>query len=252
MKIYNVDKLRVKIMATRREMGKVAADDISAKIIELQSEQDEINIIFAAAPSQNEVLANLTENGAIDWTKINAFHMDEYIGLSQDAPQRFGNFLKNAVFGKVPFKSANYINGSAEDIDAECKRYAKLLSEHPIDIVCMGVGENGHIAFNDPPVADFNDAEVIKRVELDAICRNQQVNDGCFKTIDEVPTHALTLTCPTLFGGKNLFCVVPAATKADAINAMLKNEISTACPASILRKHDAAVLYCDKDSAGKL
>ncbi len=252
MKIYNVDRLDVKIADTRLEMGRVAAEDISAKILELQKEKAEINIIFAAAPSQNEVLASLIENKDIDWTKINAFHMDEYIGLAKDAPQGFGNFLKNAIFGKVPFKSVNYINGGAEDISAECERYAKLLKDHPVDIVCMGVGENGHIAFNDPPVADFNDTEVIKKVELDSICRNQQVNDGCFKSIDEVPTHALTLTCPTLFAGKNLFCVVPAITKADAIKAMLKNEISTACPASILREHTSAVLYCDKDSSSKL
>ncbi len=252
MKEFVKDKLSVKIMGSRKAMGEVAARDIAARIVALQKVKDEVNIIFAAAPSQNEVLASLIENDEIDWTRINAFHMDEYIGLGEDAPQRFGNFLKAAVFGKVPFKSVNYINGGAEDIAAECDRYAKLLKAYPTDIVCMGVGENGHIAFNDPPVADFQDSAVIKKVELDQICRNQQVNDGCFAGIDEVPTHALTLTVPTLMAGGYLFCVVPAATKANAIQRMLQGDISTDCPATALRMHDYAILYCDADSASKL
>lgn len=243
------NKLKVKIAATRMEMGVAAAMDITKEILKLQEEKEEINIVFAAAPSQNEVLDALSKNNTINWNKINAFHMDEYIGLKSNAPESFGNFLKNAIFSKLPFKSVNYINGGAEDVVSECKRYSELLKTHPIDIVCMGVGENGHIAFNDPMVADFNDTEVIKKVELDSICRNQQVNDGCFSSIDEVPTHALTLTCPTLFSGKKIFCVVPASTKARAIKEMLEGEISEKCPASILKNHDAACLYCDKDSA---
>ena len=150
-----VDKLKVKVYSSRDEMGKGAAADVTNKIKELLAEKDEINMLFAAAPSQNEFIASLLADKDIDWTKINAFHMDEYIGLSDDAPQRFGNFLKERIFSKVPFKSVHYINGGAKDVDAECERYTQLLKQNPIDIVCMGIGENGHIAFNDPHVAFF-------------------------------------------------------------------------------------------------
>lgn len=252
MKSFVKEKLKVKIYDTRGEMGAGAATDIGEKIVALQKEKEEINIIFAAAPSQNEVLENLIKFEGIDWTKINAFHMDEYIGLKDDAPQRFGNFLREHIFGLVPFKNVYYINGGAEDINAECERYTKLLEENPVDIVCLGIGENGHIAFNDPPVADFNDKVLIKRVKLDEICRQQQVNDGCFATLDDVPREALSLTIPALMNGKHLFCSVPAITKADAVKAMIEDEISTKCPCTILRTHDSAVLYCDGDSSSKL
>jgi len=252
MKEFSKEKLQVKIFDTRDEMGAKAASDIGVKILELQKEKEEINIIFAAAPSQNEVLANLIKFEGIDWTKINAFHMDEYIGLNEDAPQRFGNFLKEHIFGLVPFKNVFYINSGAKDIDEECMRYESLLKEKPVDIVCLGIGENGHIAFNDPPVADFNDKVLIKRVKLDEICRQQQVNDGCFASIDEVPKEALSLTIPALMNGEYLFCSVPAITKANAVKAMINDEITTACPCTILRTHDNAILYCDGDSSSKL
>ena len=206
-------------------------------------------MIFAAAPSQNEVLASLALDCEIPWNRVNAFHMDEYIGLSADAPQGFGNFLKEHIFGLAPFKSVNYIDISAKDPDKECERYAALLAEYPTDIVVMGIGENGHIAFNDPPVADFKDPKAVKPVLLDEICRNQQVNDGCFATIDDVPKYAITLTVPTLFAGDYLFCIVPAATKANAVKATLCGEIGEACPATILRRHKNAILYLDGDSS---
>jgi len=146
----------------------------------------------------------------------------------------------------------NYINGSADDIDGECKRYSRLLEENPVDIVCLGIGENGHIAFNDPGVADFNDPVRVKMVELDEICRNQQVNDGCFATIDDVPTHALTLTIPALISAKVMFCVVPAKTKKWAVTQTIKGNISEECPATILRNHNHAILYCDQQSGACL
>lgn len=252
MKSFVKENLKVKIYDTRGEMGAAAATDIGEKIVALQKEKETINIIFAAAPSQNEVLENLIQFKGIDWTKINAFHMDEYIGLKDDAPQRFGNFLREHIFGLVPFKNVYYINGGADDVDAECERYTKLLEENPVDIVCLGIGENGHIAFNDPPVADFNDKVLIKRVKLDEICRQQQVNDGCFASLDDVPKEALSLTIPALMNGKHLFCSVPAITKANAVKAMIEDEISTKCPCTILRTHDSAILYCDGDSSSKL
>ena len=192
MKTFLKDKLTVEIFETRKQMGEKAANDIAKKFIELIDIKGEINVIWAAAPSQNDVLKALTLNKDIKWNKINAFHMDEYIGLSKDAPQGFGNFLKDHIFGLVPFKSVNYIDVSATDAEKEADRYAEVLSKQKIDVVVLGIGENGHIAFNDPPVADFNDKKAVKPVKLDEVCRQQQVNDGCFKSINEVPTHAIT------------------------------------------------------------
>ena len=246
------DKLEIKIYDTRAEMGVAAGADATEKIKKLLAEKDEVNIIFAAAPSQNEVLQALIESDGIDWTRINAFHMDEYIGLDKDAPQGFGNFLRDRIFGKLPFKSINYINGQAEDMEEECKRYTLLLQKYPTDLVMMGIGENGHIAFNDPHVAFFNDEKTVKAVELDLMCRNQQVNDGCFEKLEDVPEFALTLTIPTLMRAKYLICTVPAKRKANAVKNTVLGEISEKCPASILRTHDNAVMYCDNDSGSEI
>lgn len=249
MKSFKKELLSVNIYPTRTEMGEAAARDIKACILKLLKTADSINMIFAAAPSQNEVLYALATDKEIPWNRVNAFHMDEYIGLAADAPQGFGNFLKEHIFGLADFKSVNYIDISAHDAQKECERYAALLEEYPTDIVVLGIGENGHIAFNDPPVADFNDKKAVKPVALDEVCRNQQVNDGCFAAIDEVPKTAITLTVPTLFKGKHLFCIVPASTKARAVRATVFDDISEACPATILRRHNSAVLYLDGDSS---
>ncbi len=250
--VFNKDLLRVEIFETRDEMGKKAASDISSCIKGLLANKNEINIIFAAAPSQNDMLFYLLKYDDIEWNRINAFHMDEYIGLNPSAPQCFSNFLKEHIFDLKPFKSVNLINPGALSSSDECKRYETLLKESAADIVCMGIGENGHIAFNDPPVADFNDAKLVKAVKLDEICRNQQVNDGCFEKIEDVPTHALTLTIPALMNAEYHFCVVPAATKAQAVYDTVNGEISEKCPATILRTKANSILYCDYDSAQKI
>jgi len=252
MKTFTKDKLVVKIFPTRREMGKQAASEIKDKIVELLKSKNYINMIFAAAPSQNEVLQSLAKDKDIDFGRINAFHMDEYIGLDKDAPQGFGNFLRTHLFGLVPFKSVNYIDCSADNPWVEAERYSKLLQEYPADIVVLGIGENGHIAFNDPPVADFSDKFAVKQVQLDEVCRQQQVNDGCFGSLDEVPSHALTLTIPALTKAPYMFCVVPALTKAKAVKETLEGEIGSHCPATVLRNHPNAVLYIDSDSASLL
>ena len=249
MKTLKKDKLLVEIYENRTLMGEAAARDIKAKIAELLEESQEINMIFAAAPSQNDVLKSLVEDKEIEWNRVNAYHMDEYIGLDKDAPQGFGNFLKVHIFGLVPFKSVNYIDITATDPEKEAERYGKLLEENPTDIVIMGIGENGHIAFNDPPVADFNDKKTVKPVKLDEVCRQQQVNDGCFESIDKVPTHAMTLTVPTLVKVPYLFCIVPAPTKAKAVYETLNGSIDEHCPASVLRTHDNAKLYLDDQSS---
>lgn len=244
--------LEVKIFHTREEMGKEAAANVSDTIRQLHNEKDEINMIFAAAPSQSDFMKELVADKRIRWEKINAFHMDEYIGLEKDAPQGFGNFLKERIFDRVPFKSIHYINGGAEDPVAECKRYAGLLSQYPVDIVCLGIGENGHIAFNDPPVANFNDPELVKAVELDLACRQQQVNENLFANIDLVPTHAVTVTIPALLKARYMFCMVPARNKAEAVFHTLNDEISEKCPATILRTKKDSILYLDGESASLL
>lgn len=252
MKTFTKDNLKVNVYESRDEMGRAAAADVKSAIIEALSEKETINMIFAAAPSQNEVLANLANDNEIPWGRVNAFHMDEYIGLDKNAPQGFGNFLRDHIFGIAPFKSVSYIRIDAPDADEECARYEKLLRDNPVDIVVLGIGENGHVAFNDPPVADFNDPKLVKAVKLDEVCRNQQVNDGCFAKIDDVPTHALTLTVPALMAGRELFCIVPAKTKANAVRETVEGEIATDCPASVLRTHSCATLYLDPDSSSLL
>ena len=252
MKTMQADTLNIQIYDSRQAMGQAAASDISAKIQALLAEKESINMIFAAAPSQNEVLAALVADKAIQWEQINAFHMDEYVNLSSEAPQGFANFLRRGLFGQVHFKSVNCLNCEAVDPQAECNRYAALLAANPTDIVVLGIGENGHIAFNDPWVADFNDSQAVKIVPLDDVCRQQQVNDGCFDTIDAVPTHAMTLTIPTLVKAPNLFCIVPAATKAKAVKETVCGPISADCPASIMRQHGGATLYLDEESGALL
>lgn len=247
-KHFQQDQLQVHIYDTRAAMGAAAAADIEKAIAQVLAGKDRCNMIFAAAPSQNEVLAALAASPRIDWPRVHAFHMDEYIGLAADAPQGFANFLRAALFSKVPFGSVNCLDSTAQP-EAEAQRYSKLLQENPVDIVVMGIGENGHIAFNDPHVALFDDPALVKAVTLDDTCRMQQVHDGCFARIEDVPKTALTLTVPALCAARQAFCIVPAATKAQAVRGALLGPVSEQCPASILRRHPRAGLYLDADSA---
>lgn len=244
---FNVDNLEVKVFKNRSALGKEAAIDVGLKIKSLLKDKDEIRMVFAAAPSQNEFLENFT-NQDIEWNRIIAFHMDEYIGLKNESNQLFSSYLKENLFNKVKFKHVFYLNSINDDNFSECKRYSDLINEKPIDIICMGIGENGHVAFNDPPVANFNDSEIVKIVELDKACRVQQVNDGCFSKLEEVPKSALTLTIPVLLSGGYLSIVVPGKRKAEAVYGALFNDVSIMCPATILRNHNNALLYLDNDS----
>lgn len=246
------DFLEYRVYDTRKNMGIAAAKDAAFIIKKLLCEKSEISAIFAAAPSQNELLESLLSDKTIDFKKINAFHMDEYIGLSPDHPKSFGKFLTDKLFGRAPFKSVNLINGLADDIVIECGRYSALLSEVKPEIVFMGIGENGHIAFNDPHVADFHDPLFVKVVELDQTSIHQQVNDGCFASVEEVPTKAITLTIPALMAPEYIFCVVPAATKANAVSALINGEVGNHTPSTSLRLRRGAILYTDTDSAGKI
>jgi len=233
-------------------LGAAAAQDIADRIRELAALQQFVNIIFAAAPSQEAFLKALVTQPGIPWNQLNAFHMDEYIGLDQNASQTFRSFLKEQLFDKVVFGSVNFLNGNTDDLSTECTRYTNLLQQYPVDIVCMGIGENCHIAFNDPHVANFKDPQTVKIIDLDQVCRQQQVNDNCFVSIDEVPTHALTLTIPALFRSRYIYCMVPGRKKAEAVYNTLNQPISELYPSTILRKHSHAVLYIDRDSSDLL
>lgn len=249
---FSKEKLNAFVYTDRAQMGAAAAKAAAAKIREIISANGEANLIFAAAPSQNEMLDTLVGED-IDWSRVRGFHQDEYIGLDTDHPALFGNYLKEHIFDRVPFKEVYYIGtSSAEDSERRCREYEELLKKYPPDLIFLGIGENGHMAFNDPPVADFEDPKSVKIVELDEACRKQQVNDGCFGTLEEVPTHAITLTISLIIKVPAAIVTVPSARKAAAVFNALNGPIDTSCPASILRRHDNAALFLDRDSAGKL
>jgi glucosamine-6-phosphate deaminase len=246
---FNADRLLVNVYPTRDAMGMAAAKDAAEQIQQLLDTKEFVNIIFAAAPSQNEMLFHLSSHQDIDWGRINAFHMDEYVGLSDNAPQRFGHFLDQAIFGKLPFHDVHYINGNASNPEEECSSYAALLEANPVDIVCMGIGENTHIAFNDPHVADLNDPLMVKLVDLDEVSRMQQVHDGCFAAFEDVPRMAITLTVPALLKAASIFCVVPGINKAQAVYHTINSPVSALYPSTALRQHEQASLYLDVNSA---
>lgn len=252
LKDFYADKLHVRVFDSRRSMGNCAGMEVASCLKRLLEEKETINVMFAAAPSQNETLEALIHDSDIDWSRVNAFHMDEYVGLDESHPAGFRNFLKRAIFDRKPFRSVNLLNGNAEDPAAEAQRYHELLKAHPLDVCILGIGENGHIAFNDPPVADFEDEMFVKIVQLEAICRMQQVHDGCFETIDDVPMYALTVTISGLCQSRYMFCSVPAETKAEAVKHTVLDPVTTACPATILRRQENANLYTDADAGRHL
>jgi glucosamine-6-phosphate deaminase len=232
-------------------MGRLAGQHAARAIQDAILQRGTARIILASAPSQSETLATLTA-AAIDWSKVTIFHMDEYLGLPADHPQTFRAYQRAHVLPHTARATFHGIAGESDDSAAECARYAALLTVGPIDVCCLGIGENGHLAFNDPPVADFSDPALVKVVELDATCRQQQVNDGCFPTLAEVPTQALTLTIPALMSARTLICTVPGPRKAAAVVATVRGPIGTACPATAMRHHPVAALYLDSESAALL
>ncbi len=248
---FLIDRLQVNLAPNRAALGQRAARAAAATIRQLGQTQPFIHLIFAAAPSQNEFLDALVQEPAVPWPQVRAFHMDEYLGLPADAPQSFGRFLRERLFDRVPIHTVFYMDGNAPDLETERLRYSALLEQYPADLVCMGIGENGHIAFNDPHVADFNDVDLVKPVLLDEVSRRQQVHDGCFATLDAVPRQALTLTIPALVRPPHIVCMVPGAHKADAVYNTLTATPSEKHPATVLRAHPNATLFIDHDSAEK-
>lgn len=251
VKRFVIDKLSVEIHPDRKTLGDAAAGAVGQQLRDVLRGQKDVRMVFAAAPSQDEFLAGLVQSEGIDWTRVTAFHMDEYLGLKRDDQRTFGWYLRQRIFGTVPFKKVEYLDSTASPTD-ECRRYEALLREAPIDIACLGIGENGHLAFNDPPVADFDDREFVKVVALDEACKLQQVHDGCFASLAEVPLSALTMTIPALLSGRMLSVVVPGPRKADAVRRALEGPVSIDCPASILRTQKNAILYLDKQSSSLL
>jgi glucosamine-6-phosphate deaminase len=212
--------------------------------------------LFAAAPSQDETLAALVAAPDLEWTSVIAFHLDEYLGLDEDAPQSFRRYLIERLVMRVPLAEFHGLRGEAANPAAVCQNYARLmafkLEFKPPDFAALGIGENGHLAFIDPSVCDFNDPQPLKVVELEEACRQQQVNDGCFATLNDVPRRALSVTVPTMMRCKKLVLSVPGARKRAAVERTLNGPVTTACPASILRTHPDAWLYLDAESAALL
>ena len=246
-----VEKLSAHIFDTREEMGKIAAADAAKRINAVIAEKGEANVVFAAAPSQNDLLENLLKED-VDWSKVRGFHQDEYVGIDASEPAGFGTWLRRAIFDKVNFKELHYLLCTAEEAEKKCEEYSDLLKKYPVDLIFLGIGENGHLAFNDPAVADFNDPKMVKIVELDDVCRQQQVNDGCFPNINAVPKYAMTLTMSFIMSVPNAVCVVPTDRKANAVYGATRGPVTTECPASILRQHPNAGLYLDKAAASKI
>lgn len=250
-KTLKVDTLQISIYDNPRSMGNAAADFVAQNLNESIWKKGSASLILATGTSQFSFLEALKKK-EIDWQKITVFHLDEYLGISEQHPASFRRYLRERILDEVAPKKIYFLNGDAEDLDKEMNDYSDQLKEHPIDIACIGIGENGHIAFNDPPVADFKDAKLVKLVTLDDDCRNQQLGEGWFPSWEEVPKQALTLTIPAILACKAISCVVPDARKAEAVFNTLYKEISTDFPASILRKHPNTRLFLDQDSASKI
>jgi glucosamine-6-phosphate deaminase len=252
---FTADALQVEVYETPAQMGLAAAAAVAAQMRERIQATGRVRMIFAAAPSQDSLLAGLVAARGIDWSLVEAFHMDEYLGLGPDDPASFRRYLNEHLFRLVALRpgSSCLIPGESTDRPLSvCLEYESRLREAPIDIVCAGIGENGHLAFNDPPVADFLDPVDVKPVRLDGPCRLQQVHDGCFGQLEDVPTHAYTLTVPALLRADRMAVVVPGSRKAQAVLSTLRGPIRESCPASVLRTKAGAVLYLDAASASAL
>lgn len=248
---FKKDKLEINIYKDSTEMGKAAAKSVSEQLRNAVNKNGSANLILATGASQFTFLENLQKE-SIEWDTITVFHLDEYKGISDKHPASFRKYLRERILDIVKPKQVYYLNGDVADTEQEALRYEKLLKEHEIDVACIGIGENGHIAFNDPPVADFDDPRLVKVVELDEACRKQQLGEGWFPTFNDVPTHALSLTIPAIMRCKIISCVVPDGRKSQAVYDTVNNEISTQCPATILKTHPAAMLYLDSAAASKL
>ena len=248
---HRVDRLLVRVHVDPQSLARSAAGQAAAALREAVAARGVAHAMLATGNSQLLFVAELVATPDVPWADVVLFHMDEYVGVGADHPASFRRWIRERVGDRVPARAVHYLDGKA-DPEAECSRYAALLATHPLDLCCLGIGENGHLAFNDPPVADFSDPQDVKVVELDRACRMQQVGEGHFPNLDAVPTHAMTVTIPALLRAGQVIAVVPEARKAAAVRAALTGPVTTACPASALRTAAQATLHLDPDSAGEL
>ncbi len=249
---FETDMLKIKIFEDDINMGQAAAEYASEVLNRSIRDKGAANIIIATGASQFTFYDALRKTQDLDWNRVTVFHLDEYVGMSDKHPASFRKYLKDRILQYVKVKKVYFLNGENENLEAEIDRYEALLESTEIDLACIGIGENGHIAFNDSPIADFNDPHLVKMVELDEDCRKQQWGEGWFPTLNEVPTHALSLTVPAIMKANIISCVVPDARKAQAVYNTVNSEISEKCPATILRTHSDCTLYLDRNSAQKL
>jgi glucosamine-6-phosphate deaminase len=242
-------RLAVEVYPDRPAMGRAAAALVAARIRDVASRDGHAAVIFASAPSQNEMLAALRADASIPWRKVVAYHLDEYVGVGAGHPASFRRFLADRLFDHVPVRAFHGLDGEAADLAGECARYAALLQRDRPQLAILGVGENGHLAFIDPPMCDFAEKLDVRVVELDEPCRRQQVHDGGFARLEDVPRTALSLTIPFILGVPRAVAVVPGPAKRAAVKAALDGPVTTACPASILRRHPYGTLFLDEESA---
>lgn len=245
-----IDELPITIYQTNQELGQAAAEKASDVIQRAIRERGVANLILATGNSMLTFLAALRVDHSIDWSRVNIFHMDEYIGIDPNHPASFPNFLRKHFLDYVTPRAFYPVNGQRKDIETACSEYAQWLRAHPADLCALGYGENGHLAFNDPPFADFADPVWVKTVRLAEASRRQQVGEGHFKSLAECPTHAITLTIPALLAARRVLAIVPEARKAAAVKRALCGPITEDCPGSILRKAAHAHLLLDRESAG--
>ncbi len=252
IKQLRVGQLNIEVYPDSRAAAEAAAEAAAHALVDLAQTRERIGVIFATGVSQLDTLHALTAIPDIPWNKVLGFHLDEYVGIDLDHPACFRRFLRKNLIEKVAINKFYEIDGTKPDIRELCKQYAAKIKAADPQLCLLGVGENGHLAFNDPGEADFNDPLDVKAVHLDEVCRQQQAAEGWFKSSDDVPTLALTLTIPTIFRVPQLVLSVPGKRKATIIRRMLEEKISAQCPATILRTHPNAVAYLDVDSAAQL
>ena len=245
--------MKIDISDNKNEMGSRAADQAAAIICAAIAERNEARVIFASAASQFEFIEALLAHAEIDWSKVCGFHLDEYVGLAADHPASFRRFLKERLLAKLPcpVKRFTFVGGDAPDTAAECARLEAAIREKPVDLACIGIGENGHIAFNDPP-ADFETKAAYAVVALDEVCRLQQVGEGWYPNLDAVPTHAFSMTVPQIMAAGTIVVTVPDERKAKAVSMAVDGPLTNMCPSSILRTHPRCTLFLDKPAASLL
>jgi len=240
------------IYKTKQEMGAAAAAAAARAIEKAIKEHGRANIILATGASQFEMLKNLVQAGTVDWPKVTMFHLDEYIAMGADHPASFRKFLKERFVEKVPgLKAVHFVAGDAGDPQQECRRVGSLIAEHPIDAAMVGIGENGHLAFNDPP-ADFETEEPYLVVELDDKCRKQQLGEGWFETLEQVPRQAISMSIKQIVKSECLIVTVPDRRKAEAVKNALEGKVTPMCPASILQQHGNCKIFMDTEAASLL